>query len=335
MRRRRSILASRSGYWAVGLIATTVLCGCEDVDWDWELQEWIRPERPIRPIRPRAPHDFQPHRPRVRTVEEPEPQEERPDAEAAAKQPWQQPSPDTKQPVKVTTPLAADSRSYYNLYLIAEPASLKAPSNSKKIRLQKAKSRPAADVLHQVYPSIGPSGAEGQRFLVYQHEPMWSAASEFVPLLDCPELTEAPSVTPAEPMAAFQAAVGRLYHLKQPGQPTDFDGFKKCTALLASVVESKQASGQLRWGAAILAGRVLAETLSDFAQARARFTQAKGLALPGSIEEMIAGYDLAETYEHEGQEGQAATIARELVKTFTAHRSSCVYERALGLASPK
>jgi len=212
---------------------------------------------------------------------------------------------------------------------------LKTPPNSKTIILRHGGSRAVTDLLHRVYPSIGPSGAEDQRFLVYQYEPMWSAASEFVSLLDCPEVAQVPPADPADPVAALKTGVGLLYYLNRPGQPTDFAGFKRVRRLMETAMHSDQASGQVRWGAAMLAGRITAETFSEFVEARKYFELAAGYALPGSVEEMIAAYGVADTYRQEGQRQQAAQLARSLVKKFTAHRTSYLYQQAMELAMPR
>lgn len=333
---RRTFLPGVSWRRAAGMMVALVLCGCQDVDWDWESQEWRRPERAIRPTRRRAPSDFRPHRPRVGTPRpQPGPRSQLKPADATSdKRAWRKPAPDQRPTTQIVVPAPADNRSYYKLYLISMQTSLKGPPNSKKIRLEKGNSRSAADVLNLVYPSIGPSGGEGQRFLVYQYEPMWSAATEFVSLLDAPDITEVPSAAPTEPIAAFRTAVGVFSHFKQPGQPTNFEAFKRCIDFMISISDSKAASGQLRWGAALLAGRIASGNMSDFAQARKCYEKSKQLALPGAVEEMISDYHLADTYAHQGQRSHAVSLARELVRKFTAHRASCVYERALDLASP-
>jgi hypothetical protein len=225
-----------------------------------------------------------------------------------------------------------DNRSYYQLYLIGAQSSLKTPPNSKKVPLEHAASRAAADLLHLIYPSIGPSGAEDQRFLVYQDEPTWAAASEFAPLLDAPEITEAPPVDPSDPVTAMKTGVGLLYRLNQPGQQTDFAGYRRVRRLMETAVNSAQASGQLRWGAAILAGRVSTERLHLFAEARKYYELAQGHALPGSVEEMIAAFLIADAYRRDNQRQQATQLARALVRKFVAHRASYLYEQAAEMA---
>jgi hypothetical protein len=191
------------------------------------------------------------------------------------------------------------------------------------------------EILNMIYPSIGPSGAEGQRFLLYQHKPMWQAASEFVPLLDVPEQAEAPAADPADPKEAFKTGVGLYYRLKRPGQPTDFEGFKRCIRLMGSVQKSDQSTGQLRWGASMLAARIASEVLSEFDQARTYYMLAQNRALPNSVEAMIAGYALADVYVHQGDRSQASRQAQDLVKKFAAHRDSHVYQRAAAIAQAR
>jgi len=242
---------------------------------------------------------------------------------------------DAGRPGGTAPPAGEAPHVYYKLYLVSEPASMKASPNSKKIRLEQAKSQAAVDVLQMVYPSIGPSGGEGQRFLLYQHEPMWAAAAEFAPLLDCPDRAKPPPTDPADPTAAFQAGVGLVYRLRRPGQQTDFEGFRRSEQLIAAACQSDRASGQLRWGAAMLAGQIAAETLSEFARAQKHYEQARAAALPGSVEAMIAVYYLADTCVHEGQRDRAVQIARGFAKQFAAHRASRIYERASALAGPR
>lgn len=304
-------------------------CGCEDIDWDWEMQEWRQPRRPIRPVRPRASKDFNPNRPRVRTGRPPyrpsiESQDRPSETEKPRPRPEAAPSPAAEAPM-------SEQRSYYQLYVIGEEGSLKTPPNSKKLRLTKATSRAASDLLHRIYPSVGPSGGENQRFLVYQHEPMWLAATDLVPLLDCSEVAEPPPADPADPQAAFQLAVGMVYRLSRPGQSTDFEKYERCLRLLNAVIRSERSSGQLRWASAVLAGRIATETLSDFARATRFFQTAKGSALPGSVEEMISVYCLADVHVHQGQKKQAVELAQRLAKQFPAHRNSALYERAVAM----
>ncbi len=319
------------GAWrTVGLLAVAALVGCEDIDWDWELQEWSRSQRPIRPSRRRAPDDLGTARSRVRTT--PPPTE--PTTPQAGASTGDAPGGDREAATAAApaAPVSRSGRAYHHLYLISESASLKAPPKSKKVRLERARSRSAVDVLHAVYPSIGPSGGEGQRFLVYQHEGMWSAAGEFAPLLDCPERAQAPPAAPSNPLEAFQAGVGLYYRLKQPGQATDFKGFRECVRLMIRAARADNASGQLRWGAALLAGQVAEETLSEFAEARQYFELSKRLALPGSVEEMISVYSVADTYVHEGRRADAVRLARSIVQQFAPHSASVVYERASALS---
>ncbi len=343
----------------VGLGAVLVLCGCEDIDWDWERRAWTQTRRPVRPSRRRAPPEYASDRPRVRTDLPPEPDQARPgeassdqtretararEGEDRPSKPAGEPKWDLRKlfgreaearPSRPPPEVASGDRSYYHLYLVSGQGSLKAPSNSKRIRLNQAQSRAAVDVLNLIYPSIGPSGSEGRRFLVYQHKPVWSAAAEFVPLLDCSERADLPPADPTDPIAAFQASVGLFYRLKKPGQPTDFEGFKRCERLMTVALRSEASTGQLRWGAAIMAGRIASQTLSEFTRARKHFEQAKGLALPGSVEEMIAVYCLADTSLHQGQRDHAVRLAQGLVQQFATHRASYVYERASALTQPR
>ncbi|MBN1341468.1 MAG: hypothetical protein JXQ73_02250 [Phycisphaerae bacterium] len=327
-----SMVRATSSLSAAALVILSFLCGCEDIDWDWEMQEWRKVDRPIRPTRQRAPEGFRPHQPLVRTGSDPT--KPAPKAQEQAQRDKPQPAANQQPVVRQGAPAqpSQGQRAYYQLYLISLPASLKAPPNSKKVRLAEAASRPAVDVLNRIYPSIGPSGAEGQRFLLYQYQPMWSAASDFIPLVDCAPVAAPPAADPTDPMAAFQLALGLYYHLKQPGQATDFEGYRRCLRLLQSAYQSSQASGQLRWGAAVFAGQVAVEALSEFDQARRHFESAKGSALPGSVEEMIAAYLLADLRIHEGQKEAAAKLAQDLCKQFVAHRASHVYERAVAMA---
>jgi hypothetical protein len=358
----RLIHRSRAFGHGLGLVAVLALCGCEDIDWDWERRAWTQTRRPIRPSRRRAPPDYRADRPRIRTEFPPESDQDR-TADAFSGEtrgtsrdaPRHDSSPgpgergdgrkwDFSKLFSRTEPTRSDrrgpdvttgDRSYHHLYLVSGQVSLKAPPNSKKIRLDQARSRAAIGVLNLIYPSIGPSGAEGKRFLVYQHKPMWAAAAEFAPLLDCPEQADLPPADPTDPMAAFQAGVGLFYRLKKPGQPTHFEGFKRCERLMTAAFGSDEATGQLRWGAAMLAGRIASQTLSEFGRARKHFELAKGLALPGSVEEMIAVYCLADTSVHQGQQDRAVRLAQGLVNQFAGHRASHVYERASALAQPR
>jgi hypothetical protein len=317
--------ARRLGVLAVVL----VISGCEDVDWDWELQEWRQPQRPIRPVRRSAPPDFDPRRTDVRTEPAKQAAPQQVDKDVSS------PGPVAKKPEQNVQVPPVGPRTYYHLYLISRQASLKAPVNSKKIQLKQTESRPAVDLLNMIYPSIGPSGGEGQRFLVYQQELMWAAAAEFVHLIDCPVRASLPPADPTDPKEALGMGVGLFYHLREPGQPTDFDGYRRCLRSMEATYGSDRASGQLRWGSAVLAGRIAAEVLSDFPRARRYFEQAKGFALPGSVEEMIAVYFLADTRVHEGKREEAVRLAQGLVTQFAAHRASYVYERALALTKPQ
>jgi len=322
---RRRMLSRRTA----ALTVLVAFCGCEDVDWDWERQEWTRSHRPIRPSRRRVPPDYNPYRPDVRTGSPPTKAGARPGTTEDGVR------TDASRPGGAPQPVGQAQHAYYKLYLISGSASMKVPPNSKKIRLERADSRAAVDVLHMIYPSIGPSGGEGQRFLLYQHEPMWAAAGEFAPLLDCPDRAKPPPTDPADPTAAFQAGVGLVYRLRRPGQQTDFEGFRRSERLMAAAYQSDRASGQLRWGAAMLAGQIAAETLSEFARAQKHYEQARAAALSGSVEAMIAVYYLADTCVHEGQRDRAAQIAQGFAEKFAAHRASRIYERASALAGPR
>lgn len=332
MTRRRLMGRIVWTFHLLGLTGLLTCLGCEDIDWDWELQEWNTPRRPIRPSRPPAPTTRQADRTRIRT--EPSPEAVTPPDEQKR---WSIPRPTDagEERAAAPPPPSRDQRQYYQLYLVSGQVSLRTPPNSKKIVLEQAPSRVVADLLQLIYPSIGPSGAEDQRFLVYQYEPMWTAASEFVHLLDCPETAQPPPADPGDPVVAIKTGVGFLYHLNKPGQRTDFAGYKRVRRLMEVAMNSDQASGQARWGSAMLAGRVCAEILSQYADARKYFELALGYALPGSVEEMVAAYCVAETYRRQGQRQQAARLAEALVKKFAAHRDSHIYEQAVEMAKTR
>jgi len=320
---------------AIGLAMLAALAGCEDVDWDWEMQEWRRPQRPIRPSRRRAPPEYDRRATaQPRTGPDGTQPEKTGDVAGSPADPPGQAGPQDRQPV-TPPPAPRSALAYYKLYLIGGQGSLKAPANSIKVPLKHAKSRQAVDVLNMIYPSIGPSGADDQRFCVYQCERLWTVAAQFVPLLDCAERTELPGQETASPVAAFRAGVGLLYHLMQPGQPTDFEGYGQILRLMETTYRSSQASGQLQWGAAMLAGRIAAETLSEPKRARTYFVQAKTFALPESAEEMVAEYYLADAHLREGQRDQAVELAGKLLERYAAHRASYLYERAAVLAKSR
>ncbi len=304
--------------------------GCEDIDWDWEMQEWRRPQRPIRPSRRQAPENYDPRRPEVRVGSPPT----RPPGEPAEK-PSAQPA---DRPPQTATPVSeqpAGPKSYHKLYLVSGDRKVEPSAHSRKFDLKRARSAPAVNVLGMLYPSIGASGSPGQRFLVYQHGPMWSAAAEFAPLLDCPERTNVPPTDPAGANEAFELALGMVYRLAEPGQPTDFEGLKRCVRLLQQVYTTQGVSGQLQWGAAVLAGRVQADLLSEYAPAQSSFERAKGFALPGSVEEMIAVYGIAETSLRAGRQERGLMLAKSLLEQFARHRPSRVYELAAEMVRNK
>lgn len=297
--------------------------GCEDIDWDWEMQEWRRPQRPIRPSRRPAPEGYNPRQPEVRVGSPPT----RPPDETETQPPTKTTAKPAESPPSVPQP-AAGPKSYYKLYLISGEREVEARKGSRKLELAKARSSGAVNVLGMLYPTIGASGSPGQRFLVYQHQPMWTAAAEFAPLLDCPERANVPPADPGGASDAFALAVGMMYRRIEPGQPTDFEGLKRCVRLFEQVYKTSGISGQLQWGAALLAGRIQAEMLSEFAQAQANYERAKGFALPGSVEEMIAVYAIADACLRDGREDRGLALAESLLKQFVQHRSSRVYELA-------
>ncbi len=320
---------------AIGAVLAAMivsLSGCEDIDWDWEWRDWNKTHKPIRPNRPPAPRAEAASRPAIRTTTAPEPQAERPQARPWTQTPTAARSTEPQAPPPVRLP---ENRNYFQLHLINGQASLKAAPNTKKIILEHGRSRAVADMLQLIYPSVGPSGAEEQRFLVYQDEPTWAAATELIPLLDCPDVAQPAAADPSDPTVAIKLGVGLFYQLSKPGQTTNFLGFKRVQRLMEAAMNSSMASGQMRWCAAMLAGRVSAETLSEFTQARKYFDLAIGYALPGSVEEMIATYCQADLYRHEGNRQQAAKLAENLVKKFSAHRESYLYQQAMELAKPR
>src|SRR5262245_50863905 len=139
--------SARKGLLALALLAGAgFISACEDIDWDWETRWWVKPTRQVRPNRvvssssgtaapappkPAKPLTPPPPPPSARpppapAQPPPAPPEKIPAIPERARPPEPVPEPPPERP-EVAPPASADS--FYQLYLISEPASLRSSPN--------------------------------------------------------------------------------------------------------------------------------------------------------------------------------------------------------------
>jgi hypothetical protein len=182
-----------------------------------------------------------------------------------------------------------------------------------------------------LYVAVGVGGGSEQQYLVYQSASMWKAAGAMAAKLDVKMAAESSMGAPGGYEDAFRKGVALAMKALRPGR-LDEAALNNAESCLKVAVVADAAPDKLRWAAAILAGKLLAELGFQFDQANTYYQLAEGYVPDGSLERMIALYHQADVLQQDGRSGDALPLLKGVVRDFAAHAETNVYQRCQRLA---
>jgi len=217
----------------------------------------------------------------------------------------------------------ASSVEFQRLDLVsgAEATSADRPATARVLRHRSA--RGCGRLIEQLYDPLGRGGSPDSYYLVYQDGATRRAAATWIDRLDQP--------APTEGSDSFDASVGQLVEWLERVAPPSAEQARGVEDALTRVADAER--GRVGWAAAMLAGATAAEMRFDLAAARTCFSQAARLADPGSIEQMMAQWRIARTFEEQGEKRETREACQEIAQRFAAHGDSHVLQRARLLAA--
>lgn len=195
------------------------------------------------------------------------------------------------------------------------------------VHLNQTNAGDCAALLEMLYVPVGRSGSADETYLLYQEIAEFEKAVAIVPLLDV-GMTEANTAVTGWD-GAFRAGIARLIRIVAAGPDADRGMIDECEHDLAQVVQSSQASPQLRWAAGILLGRLVSDHRYDFGNARIYLKQAERAAAPQTIENMTARWWLADSYVQEGRRKDANDLYAGIMDDFADQwKNSAIVQRS-------
>lgn len=307
------------------VLAILFLCGCGDVEWNWDNTFWQRQGRVIKPAQGSSePHtDSRPSNSQAGSANASDSSgsaraerrpanvresNERPDAE----------TPSDSRPAErsaIARPSTAGvNRSFYNLYLVpTNIETTEAPRNQFRVRLGYANPQNCARLLEDLYVPLGRSGSSDETYLIYEQRDEFDKALNFAPLLDVPAAP--PASAPAA--AGWNQAVGTYYSILDSGAVVDADLIAAAERGFAAIAQGTELSSQQRWAAGVFAGRIAAGYRYDFEAARGHYATARSQISPDSVEEMTNYFWRADTYVQEGKIREATDAYEEILDAYT------------------
>lgn len=186
------------------------------------------------------------------------------------------------------------------------------------MRLQNVPARAAAQVLAQLHVPVGVGGGDTQQYLIYQDRDQWQAARDAVSMLDV-----ASGAT-----SGFDAAMRGMIDLNADGMMPQRDDVEKCRTALTAAASDASLDAKHRWAAHILAGRLAAEQIYDYAAARQHYDAAAQVAGAGTVEALTARWWAAESLDLEGNNDGAKQAYQAIVRDFAAHPQAQAVQRA-------
>jgi len=328
---------SRIGPILLTLVAfsLTGIVGCQDIDWNWDMDWWKKPKRVVRPTRatknrsvsPQKQPQTQAQQPAEKKQDSPQkspqesPQESRPAPKSdPVSQQTKAPSPaNPPQQAKPSTPTPAKTekyqdRPYYQLYFISDGNTGEEDRGTESITLNRANARLCASLVEMLYIPLGRSGSHSECYLLFEEIDEFRAVMAIAPTFDRTPLETAPKTIGAK--AAFQAGIGMFLGIIKQGVAVEPSSVASCERLFVEALQSNQLTAGERWSAGILAGRVVSEYRYDYATAASYYRQALQHAAPGSLEEMSGRWWRADAFTQQGLEKEAGSEYRTIVRTF-------------------
>ncbi len=302
------------------LASVTAVCGCGDVEWNWDNSFWDRPTRVVKPSpRPQADGADHPGQP--------------PSADNAVTQGPKSPArSDTGSGAGRTRPGDAggassdgavpasagrSARPFYNLYLVpADVAASDAPRNETRVRLDHASPQSCARILEMLYVPLGRSGSHEETYLIFEQREEFEKALQFATLLDVPPPGAEDSATNPG-LDAWQHAVGEWYAIVEAGAVVDDGRVSAAEKEFAAIAIGSKFDPLQRWAAGVFAGRLAAGYRYDFEAARGHYATARNHVPPESVEEMTAFWWRADTFIQEGRTRDAREAYEDILDAYT------------------
>ncbi len=316
---------TRSSREALSFVLSLVwLAGCGDVEWNYESTWWQRPNRVVRPTTTARQPTTQP-------------------ARADANRPPPPSSPDTpavpaQPPAGVRKPLPS-GRPFYQLYLrspqtpadtpAAKPEDAEAsdPRGEHLHQLRNVAADPCSRLLEMLSVPLGRSGSATECYVLYENASAFEAALDFAPLLDIAPAETAPPGLLDE--AAFQAGIALAFTIIEQGAVVDRGLVDECDKRLSTAAQSGTLPARLRWAAAVIGGRLVADYRYDFTTAQTHYRQAERAVAADSLESMTARWWQADALIQEGKPKEARAIYAAILQIFDSkYKKSYIVERA-------
>lgn len=279
------------------------LGGCGELDSNWDASWWKQDRRVLKPSkRP-------PAQKREGTKPRPAEPRESSDTHVASTEPAgaADAAPRENAVVRRASNSKSPVRPFFHLYLV--PAGSKAADSNRnevRIELRHLTPRMCGMLLEMLYVPLGRSGSGEETYLLYEQPEEFERAMAFVDRLDVAGGTDAWS----EGIAGFVKTL-------QQGAVIDKAVVGLSESKFASIVQSGDASSEVRWAAAIFAGKLAADYRYEYAEARGYYAQALRFAKEESIEAMTSEWWRADTFIQESATRDANEALEDILDHYT------------------
>ncbi|MBX3393918.1 MAG: hypothetical protein KF841_00980 [Phycisphaerae bacterium] len=202
-------------------------------------------------------------------------------------------------------------RPFYHLYLIADGSRAgEVDRNEASVSFKHVNPRTAGALLEMLYVSMGRSGSSEEIYLLFEQPDEFQRALAFANRLDV-------SSDPGGTSDPWREGIVSLVALIEQGALVDRTLIEVCERQFAEVVDGTSSPVELRWAAAIFAGKVAADYRYDYPGARAYYMKAIRFAKADSIEAMTVEWWRADTFRQEGATTDANEAYDDLLNAYT------------------
>lgn len=295
----------------LGLLLVIGATACDSIEANWDTSYWRRDRRIVRPSGTAQRQS--------RDAERAGEQHDAGQQKAASSDPDRPIGGESAGGDRVGDASNGDSRPagtpgmrpFYHLYLIAGGSKRSdADRNEASVSLNHLNPRSAGALLEMLYVSMGRSGSTEEVYLLFEQPDEFQRALAFANRLD----VSADSPGTSDP---WREGIVRLVALIEQGALVDRSLIEPCERLFAEVVDGASSPVELRWAAAIFAGKVSADYRYDYSAARAYYMKAVRFAKADSIEAMTAEWWRADAFRQEGAMAEANEAYDELLNAYT------------------
>ncbi|HWL93041.1 MAG TPA: hypothetical protein VNT79_05870 [Phycisphaerae bacterium] len=164
-------------------------------------------------------------------------------------------------------------------------------------------------IVEMLYVPLGRSGSADETYLIYEQPEEFMRALSLAQQLD--------ATAGAGGRTPWSAGVGTLIEILGQGAVPDDALVARCESTFADAVQDSAQSGQQRWAAAVLAGKMAADYRYDYEKARAYFDSAIRQAKSESIEAMTAEWWRADTFMQEASARKANEAYEDILDGYT------------------